>query len=99
MKNGRVTNTRFFWERGWWDSENTAKELEEALAMLPPTTSILHGHKQMDGIKVKQLSESGNINVIGLDEGMTPYWHYNFGYFESSLDPSRCPQGYSEMIE
>lgn len=99
MKNGRVTNTRFFWERGWWDSENTATELEEALAMLPPTTSILHGHKQMDGIKVKQLSESSNINVIGLDEGMTPYWHYNFGYFESSLDPSRCPQGYSEMIK
>jgi len=59
---------------------------------------IIHGHQAGSGIRTSDSSDANTITVKAIDEGMTPYYFYNYGHFEQAFDPMRIPEGYQVVL-
>ena len=66
---------------------------------MPSISTVVHGHQAGPGIRTEQSKDSNPVEVIAVDEGMTPYYFYNYGHFSEAYNPLRIPEGYREVVE
>jgi len=95
---GRIMEATYLWARGWKDGTSSLREVIEKSAM-PSISTIVHGHQAGPGIRTEQSEDSDPVKVIAVDEGMTPYYFYNYGHFAEAYNPLRIPEGYSTVVE
>ncbi|DAC17267.1 MAG TPA: hypothetical protein D7I06_03505, partial [Candidatus Poseidoniales archaeon] len=94
MEKGKLMTPSYLWARNW--EESTHGSLRPLLDgyLKDSVTTIIHGHQAGSGIRSADSSDSSPITVKAIDEGMTPYYFYNYGHFEQAFDPTRIPEGY-----
>ena len=95
---GRIMEATYLWARGWKDETTSLRDILEASAM-PSISTVVHGHQAGPGIRTEQSKDSNPVKVIAVDEGMTPYYFYNYGHFAEAYNPLRIPEGYQEVVE
>lgn len=98
MFRSKVVNPDYLWARSWKEEGGRISEIIKAIAT-ESVTHVVHGHQAGPGIRFDQTSDDKPITVVAIDEGMTPYYHYNYGHFENAYDASRVPDGYSVVIK
>ena len=95
---GRIMEATYLWARGWKDEATSLRDILEASAM-PSISTVVHGHQAGPGIRTEQSKDSNPVKVIAVDEGMTPYYFYNYGHFAEAYNPLRIPEGYREVVK
>jgi len=94
MNKGNISNASFLWERNWIES------IQDGLRGLLPDNLrevvhvIVHGHQAGPGIRETMTGDKPHLTVQAIDEGMTPYYFYNYGNYAEAYDPLRTPEGY-----
>ena len=94
MNKEKISNASFLWERNW--IKNTQNELRGLLSddLRKSVHVIVHGHQAGPGIRETITDDKPQITVQAIDEGMTPYYFYNYGNYSEAYDPLRTPVGY-----
>ena len=95
---GRIMEATYLWARGWKDEATSLRDVLEATA-IPSISTVVHGHQAGPGIRTEQSGDNNPVKVIAVDEGMTPYYFYNYGHFSEAYNPLRIPEGYQEVTE
>ena len=93
---GRIMNPSFLWSRGWKDESNALRNALMDNALLNVDT-VVHGHQAGPGIRTGNSKDTPPVKVVAADEGMTPYYFYNYGHFSEAYNPLRVPEGYQEV--
>ena len=88
----------FLWSRGWKDESNTLRNALKDTA-LSKVDTVVHGHQAGPGIRTENSKDTTPVKVVAADEGMTPYYFYNYGHFSEAYNPLRIPEGYQEVSE
>jgi hypothetical protein len=94
MNKGNISNASFLWERNW--IENIQDGLRGFLPdnLREVVHVIVHGHQAGPGIRKTMTGDKPPLTVQAIDEGMTPYYFYNYGNYAEAYDPLRTPEGY-----
>jgi hypothetical protein len=97
LKNGRATSKPLCWARGAEeikDGERVAKVgIERFSATVVPIEFLIHGHSpRAHDLRYEVECKYGTTEVINIDEGMTPVYHFDAGA-EDAYDPMRVPAG------
>jgi hypothetical protein len=96
FERGRVTTPDYLWARDWTSKGTKLRD------KIPTTTNeiqiIVHGHQAGPGIREEASTDKEPITVFAIDEGMTPYYYYNYGHFEQAYDATRLPEGYKAVV-
>ncbi|MDB4605041.1 metallophosphoesterase [bacterium] len=95
---GRILEASFLWARGWKKESESLRNVLEATALVNVDT-IVHGHQAGPGIRTEQSEDTSPVIVVAADEGMTPYYFYNYGHFSEAYNPLRVPEGYREVVK
>ena len=95
MKEGKIIDPSYLWARGWKETKVDLHLLTRRIQSEPVRT-IVHGHQSGPGIRFDEIiSKDKKITVVAIDEGMTPYYFYNYGNFAEAYNPLRIPSGYT----
>ena len=93
-----IGEQEILWSRGWWSNNGQLSGLDHLNRL--SVHSILHGHENGKGeCRRKTVGGKNPIEVLNLDEGMTPVYRYN--YLENPLfssDPNFIPIGYRREL-
>ena len=98
LHRGRIMDATYLWARGWKDEATSLRDVLDA-SLAYPLSSVVHGHQAGPGIRSDQSDDNNPVEVIAIDEGMTPYYFYNYGHFAEAYNPIRVPEGYREVVE
>ena len=77
---GRIMEATYLWARDGRMKRLSSRDILEASTM-PSISTVVHGHQAGPGIRTEQSKDSNPVKVIAVDEGMTPYYFYNYGHF------------------
>ena len=94
MEKGKLMTPSYLWARNWDESPHGSLRPLLNGHLKDSVTTLVHGHQAGSGIRSTDSSDSSPITVKAIDEGMTPYYFYNYGHFEQAFDPTRIPEGY-----
>ena len=97
MKGGAIVSPSYLWERGWKES-STDIHLYVDKDLRDQIQTVVHGHQAGPGIRIEEAAIHGEITVASIDEGMTPYYFYNYGNFDDAYNPLRVPKGFRVVI-
>ena len=98
MKKGKLLNPSYLWARNWEESPHNSLRPLLNSHLRDNVKTIIHGHQAGSGIRTSDSSDANTITVKAIDEGMTPYYFYNYGHFEQAFDPMRIPEGYQVVL-
>jgi hypothetical protein len=97
LKDGRATSKPLCWARGAEEmqgGDRVAKVgIERFSSAVAPILVLIHGHTpRAHELRYEVVTEHGTTEVINIDEGMTPVYHFDAGG-EDAYDPMRVPAG------
>ena len=97
MEKRKLLNPSYLWARNWGESpHNSIRPLLNS-HLRDSVKTLVHGHQAGSGIRTSNSLDAKTITVKSIDEGMTPYYFYNYGHFEQAFNPTRIPEGYKAV--